>query len=57
MTSCLRSSGVQFDGEPEPTTYTREELGYLKLAYAISVHKSQGSEHRPRGAGPSHHPP
>ncbi|MEI2691548.1 MAG: ATP-dependent RecD-like DNA helicase [Anaerolineae bacterium] len=36
---------VQFDGEPEPTTYTREELGYLKLAYAMSIHKSQGSEH------------
>ncbi len=35
---------VQFDGEPEPTTYTREDLGYLKLAYAISVHRGQGSE-------------
>jgi exodeoxyribonuclease V alpha subunit len=36
---------VQFDGEPEVTSYTREDLGYLKLAYALSVHKSQGSEH------------
>jgi exodeoxyribonuclease V alpha subunit len=36
---------VQFDGEPEPTTYTRDEVGYLKLAYAMSIHKSQGSEH------------
>lgn len=35
---------VQFDGEPEPTTYTREDLGYLKLAYAISIHRGQGSE-------------
>jgi exodeoxyribonuclease V alpha subunit len=35
---------VQFDGEPEPTTYTREDLGYLKLAYATTTHKSQGSE-------------
>jgi adhesin HecA-like repeat protein len=35
---------VQFDGEPAATTYTREELGYLKLAYAISVHRGQGSE-------------
>lgn len=35
---------VRFDGEPEPTTYTREELGYLRLAYAISIHRGQGSE-------------
>jgi exodeoxyribonuclease V alpha subunit len=35
---------VRFEGEQEPTTYTREELGYLKLAYALSVHKSQGAE-------------
>lgn len=35
---------VRFEGEQEPTTYTREELGYLKLAYAISVHRGQGSE-------------
>ena len=32
------------DGEPEVTTYTREELSYLRLAYAISIHRSQGSE-------------
>jgi exodeoxyribonuclease V alpha subunit len=37
---------VQFDGEPEVTTYTREELGYLKLAYATTTHKSQGSQFR-----------
>lgn len=36
---------VQFDGEPSVTTYTREELGFLKLAYAMTIHKSQGSEY------------
>lgn len=35
---------VMFDGEGAPTSYTREELAYLKLAYAITCHKSQGSE-------------
>jgi exodeoxyribonuclease V alpha subunit len=35
---------VQFDGELDVTSYTREDLGYLKLAYAISVHRGQGSE-------------
>ena len=26
--------------------YTREELGYLDLAYAFTVHKSQGSQYK-----------
>jgi exodeoxyribonuclease V alpha subunit len=37
---------VQFDGEPNITSYTREDLGYLKLAYATTTHKSQGSQFR-----------
>jgi exodeoxyribonuclease V alpha subunit len=37
---------VQFDGEPEVTSYTREDLGYLKLAYATTTHKSQVSQFR-----------
>jgi exodeoxyribonuclease V alpha subunit len=37
---------VQFDGEPDATSYTREDLGYLKLAYATTTHKSQGSQFR-----------
>lgn len=36
---------VQFDGEPDDTSYTREDLGYLKLAYATTTHKSQGSQY------------
>ncbi|MZP30784.1 ATP-dependent RecD-like DNA helicase [Heliobacterium undosum] len=33
---------VQFNGQE--VAYTQEELGQLALAYAITVHKSQGSE-------------
>lgn len=35
---------VLFDGETEVTEYTRPDLFHLKLAWAMSVHKSQGSE-------------
>ena len=35
---------VSFDGVPEPVVYKREELPGLDLAYAITTHKSQGSE-------------
>ncbi len=35
---------VQFDFLDEPVTYTENDLEELKLAYAITVHKSQGSE-------------
>jgi len=35
---------VLFDGETEVTEYTRPDLFNLKLAWAMSVHKSQGSE-------------
>jgi len=34
---------ANFDGEPH--TFDRGELGELALAYAISIHKSQGSEY------------
>jgi exodeoxyribonuclease V alpha subunit len=34
---------ASFDGEPH--TFTRGETGDLALAYAISIHKSQGSEY------------
>ena len=34
---------AEFDGEPH--SFTRGELGALSLAYAISIHKSQGSEY------------
>jgi exodeoxyribonuclease V alpha subunit len=34
---------AQFDGERH--TFTRGEMGDLALAYAISIHKSQGSEY------------
>jgi len=34
---------ADFDGEPQ--TFERNEFGDLALAYAISIHKSQGSEY------------
>jgi exodeoxyribonuclease V alpha subunit len=34
---------ADFDGDPQ--TFTRGELGAVGLAYAISIHKSQGSEY------------
>ncbi len=36
---------VDFDGEPTSTSYTRSDLVHLKLAYAMTIHKSQGSEY------------
>lgn len=35
---------VLFAGRPEPVTYTVEQSGSLQLAYALTVHRSQGSE-------------
>lgn len=34
---------IQFDKNP-PVTYTKEDLLEISLAYAITIHKSQGSE-------------
>lgn len=36
---------VLFDGQEEEIMYEPEELGQLMLAYAITIHKSQGSEY------------
>ncbi|MFP4673076.1 MAG: AAA family ATPase [Opitutales bacterium] len=36
---------VTFNGNAEGTDFTKSELGELQLAYAISIHKSQGSEY------------
>lgn len=38
------SLGVAFDSSELPVVYSRSELDELALAYAISTHKSQGSE-------------
>lgn len=35
---------VRFDGEVEDTEYTRPDLLHLKLAYALTGHRLQGSE-------------
>jgi len=46
ITSTDQESGqisADFDGDPH--TFTRAEMGDLALAYAISIHKSQGSEY------------
>ncbi|MCG2815784.1 MAG: ATP-dependent RecD-like DNA helicase [Candidatus Aminicenantes bacterium] len=40
-----RNYGVEVDFEGRGVYYTRDELNELVLAYAISVHKSQGSEY------------
>lgn len=39
-----RSATVQFDGMDEPVELGSEDLGDLALAYAITVHSSQGSQ-------------
>ena len=39
-----RAGTVQITFEDRRTVYTGEELGELELAYAVTVHKSQGSE-------------
>ena len=36
---------VQFKGIDEPVTMSGEDLDHLELAYAVTVHKSQGSEY------------
>ncbi|MDR3631541.1 MAG: AAA family ATPase, partial [Desulfocapsaceae bacterium] len=38
--SCL----IQFGGQTAPIAYQREDLTEIALAYAITIHKSQGSE-------------
>ncbi|MCA9509562.1 MAG: AAA family ATPase, partial [Myxococcales bacterium] len=40
-----RALSVRFDGHAEPVHFARSELDALALAYAITVHKSQGSEY------------
>jgi len=40
-----RALEVRFDGHAEPVRYERGELDALALAYAITVHKAQGSEY------------
>lgn len=37
---------VEFDGIDKPVLYSQSELKKLTLAYAVSVHKSQGSEYK-----------
>ncbi|MEN8661088.1 MAG: AAA family ATPase [Lentimonas sp.] len=39
------SSGLTVDFSGEPVEYTKGELSEIQLAYAISIHKSQGSEY------------
>jgi exodeoxyribonuclease V alpha subunit len=46
ITSTEPDSGqVKADFDGEPHAFTRGEMGDLALAYAISIHKSQGSEY------------
>lgn len=40
----VRALRVLFEGRSEPVEYTGESVGRLRLAYAITVHRSQGSE-------------
>ena len=35
---------VQFDNSDEPVQFTKGKIDYLDLAYAMTIHKSQGSE-------------
>lgn len=37
---------VRFQGEEEQVIYTREQMNELQLSYAITVHRSQGSEYK-----------
>ena len=39
------SSGLTVDFSGEPVEFTKGELSEIQLAYAISIHKSQGSEY------------
>lgn len=39
------SSGLTVEFSGEPVEYTKGELSEIQLAYAISIHKSQGSEY------------
>ncbi|MDP4694024.1 MAG: ATP-dependent RecD-like DNA helicase, partial [Opitutales bacterium] len=39
------SSGLTVNFSGEPVEYTKGELSEIQLAYAISIHKSQGSEY------------
>jgi exodeoxyribonuclease V alpha subunit len=39
------SSGITVDFSGEPVEFNKGELSELQLAYAISIHKSQGSEY------------
>lgn len=39
-----KSMHVEFPDRSTPVTYTRSEARSLKLAYALTIHKSQGSE-------------
>lgn len=39
------SLGVDFQGKDQPTIYTGSEIDALMHAYAITVHRSQGSEY------------
>ena len=36
---------VRYPDQPQATGYAAEELGALDLAYASTIHKSQGSEY------------
>lgn len=40
------SLNVLFQGEKKETVYTKEEFHTLQLSYAITVHRSQGSEYK-----------
>ncbi|MDK2827728.1 MAG: exodeoxyribonuclease alpha subunit, partial [Clostridium butyricum] len=37
---------VRFDFKDKEVIYTNEEINQLRLGYAITVHKSQGSEYK-----------
>lgn len=39
-----RTVTVDFEGDASPVVYEGEELSELTLAYAVTIHKSQGSE-------------
>jgi exodeoxyribonuclease V alpha subunit len=40
-----REIAVEMDGHAAPVTYTWDEVDELTHAYAVSIHKSQGSEY------------
>ena len=45
LSADLQSGGIEADFDGERHAFTRGETGDLALAYAISIHKSQGSEY------------